>query len=385
MNFPFNETEEDWSASSGSVLTSSSEETDDSDWSDALEEIKIELSTEEMSVSSKGTVGWLQKHNILKSKRKHAEAKGMSAGDKKTAKGKPKGKQTVKSESIIEGKVVSTDGKERVKAKLKRKNSSNRSLSSNIKVDNRAEDPENTVKKTRSLSTFFSRGATHTVARNARYSSDVEYEDAYDKEREDDRSTTSSSVSSSSLEEDSYSSDDLEEVKIELSTEEMSTSSKGTVGWFQKNQILKSKRKHVETKGISARNKENAKDNPSRKHASRSYSSNRSWSSIIKPGHKAKDHQYTAKTRKTKGGAAATVEPNERFSSGVQHVDSNCTERQPQNGRFKAVSEQMYRCRLSRNDLSIRLSPLLIFCRSRRTTAGDVIMLPVVCAAAAES
>jgi hypothetical protein len=134
----------------------------------------------------------------------------------------------------------------------------------------------------------------------------------------------------------------------------------------------------LEGKSVSADGKETAKAK-----LKRNNSSNSSLSSIIKAGHKAEDSQCTAEMRRIEGDAAAAVEPNESFSSCVEHEDSNCRERPPQSKRFKVVSEQMYQCRLRRNDLSIRLSPLLNFCRCRRTTAGDFIRLPVVCAAAA--
>jgi hypothetical protein len=165
MSFPglYNvakETEEDWSATSSSLLTSSSEEPDDSDWGDDLEKVEIELSTEEMNTSSRGTLGWFHKHHILKSKRKEAEAKGISTSttEKENAKEKPKRKHAAKSGSTLEKKRVSADGKEGVKAKLKRKNNSNWSLSSIIKADNKAKDHQYTAKKTNSFSALLNRG-----------------------------------------------------------------------------------------------------------------------------------------------------------------------------------------------------------------------------------
>jgi hypothetical protein len=187
MNFPglydvVKETEEDGSAISSSVFTSSSEETDDSDWSDNLKEVKIELSTEEMSTSSKGTVGWFHRRHIIKPKRKHAEAKRISARDKETVKGKPKRKHAAKSENTLEANSVSVNGKEAVKAKRERKNSPNRSVSSIIKADKKAKDHQSTAKKTSGWSSFIHRGATTTVAPNARFLADVENDDAISSE-----------------------------------------------------------------------------------------------------------------------------------------------------------------------------------------------------------
>jgi hypothetical protein len=139
-------TEEDWWGTGSPMLTSSSEETYDSDWSDDLENVEIELSTEEMSTSSKGTVGWFHKHHILKSKRKHAEARLIFTSDKENSKQRPKRKNIAKYERTLKGESV---WKETAKAKVKRKSSSKRSLWSIIKGGHKAKGHRNTATKRR--------------------------------------------------------------------------------------------------------------------------------------------------------------------------------------------------------------------------------------------